>query len=1058
LKLTLPPFPRTKQRSVIVLSVTTMMMSSIESSIISDGGGEGEVDEEDIVAATRRLLSTHDDTLTTDSILGSDHPIPIDDGSIDVDDGDDRGGRGDDGEGGGDDTSSIVESLQSGDIIASISGCGSSGDEHLSFNDDDDNMDDLYEHEYYTTTTIHGEEDDGGSNISYHSNDDNDDDDEVDDAIVNDDDDDLSLGFPPGYVLTLDELDDPLQKNTNINDVNPSIVPSFFFCPLTRSIMRDPVITPDGYTYERRAILRYLCLGLGLDPMSNNPLQHVHLVDDRLVRQAIDKARKEAWIRYVVQLPIIDDDDDDDENGNDKIVDDDDYDDVMNDTYHEEEINELDDSKIDKIISVVNKREIEMSGRDDDDDNDDGKDEGEPSKMKSKSRRHHHHLQQQQQQLDADENNTVSTPTLSNNTEQLMLSPSSQSNHGWSVPLGVHRITCMSPGLPVTADVHRRSNIVQRKIIHNSLAKDDDNEKEMVGSYRKSKQKTKKKKMGAGAKIVTGVKTRDLLLPSGSYVEILETRVHGGRVRGRIVWEEEVSTEYDHDVILHLEEIEVRERAMTRPKQQQQQHNANNINNDSPIKKRIGRKATVGAAVRKASAVANKTLFRRKSISSGGMGGNAGLFASDLFDATIMSSLLERGNESIGEREDREEDLVDTSPSPLTTIKYSGWISLQWAGSEDNKERDEVIERQRRTSGKIGETSLETALSSVAADEDDGPWSQPLPLGVYRIGVSGDNVGDVVTNDDDHRDAGHLPLHDAPDDESNAIDYLVPGQCIEIVETQVLVVKKKKKKLQSTKDGRIYTKYSYVDAMGEQVVRARCMVPVVIVPPTSMNTIIAKPQQKFRNGWITLFGGEGTTKDLNCSVAAFPIPLGAYIFKADDPLLLGDNKVKFPIGSIVEIVTTRIEFEDKEREGMQHSVAVRGLVASGGYVTLCVISIGASGTSLRLSGFVRSEIYAAPVPLGTYRITHPTNLSPDVLKNAANDDVVIQLEKNERVRIVETRVEDGCVRGRVGEVFSARRSRHINSKDTQKTIGWISLFEPPSLRWAEHIPEGKEVP
>ena len=1024
-------------------------MMSIEPSIISDGGGEGEVDEEDIVvAATGRLLSTHD-TSTTDSILGSDHPIPIDDGSIDVE-------RGDDGEGGGDDTSSIVESLQSGDIIASISGCGSSGDEHLLFNDDDDdNMDDLYEHKYNYNTTIHGEEDDGGSNISYYSNDDNDDDDdEDDDAIVNDDDDDLSLGFPPGYVLTLDELDDPL-RNTNINDVNPSIVPSFFFCPLTRTIMRDPVITPDGYTYERRAILRYLCLGLGLDPMSNNPLQHVHLVDDRLVRQAIDKARKEAWIRYAVQLPIIDDDDD--ENGNDKIVDDD-HDDVMNDTYHEEEINELDDSKIDKIISVVNKREIEMRGRDDDNDNDDGNDEGEPSlieKKKSKSRRHHHR-HQQQQQLDADENNTVSTPTLSNNTEQLMLSPSSQSNHGWSVPLGVHRITCMSPGLPVTADVHRRSNIVQRKIIHNSLAKDDDNEKEMVGSYRKSKQKTKKKKMGAGTKIVTGVKTRDLLLPSGSYVEIFETRVHGGRVRGRIVWEEEVGTEYDHDVILHLEEIEVRERAMTRPKQQQQ-HSANNLNNNDnhpSSKRRIGRKTTVGAAVRKASAAANKTLFRRKSI-SGGMGGNAGLFASDLFDATIMSSPPEHGNESIGGREDREEDLVDTTPSPLTTIKYSGWISLQWAGTEDNKERDEVIERRKRTTSTFGESSPETALSSVAADEDEGPWSQPLPLGVYRIGVSGDNVGDVITNDDDHRDAGHLPLHDAPDDESNAIDYLVPGQCIEIVETQVLVVKKKKKKkkLQSTKDSRIYTKYSSVDAMGEQVVRARCMVPVVIVPPTSMNTIIAKPQRKFRNGWITLFGGEGSTKDLNCSVAAFPIPLGAYVFMADDPLLLGDNKVKFPISSIGEIVTTRIEFEDKEREGMQHSVAVRGLVATGGYVTLCTISIGASGTNLRLSGFVRSETYAASVPLGTYRITHPTNLSPDVLKNAANDDVVTQLEKNERVRIVETRVEDGCVRGRVGEVFSARRSRHINSKDTQKTIGWISLFEPPSLRWAEHIPE-----
>jgi hypothetical protein len=481
------------------------MMLSVEPSIISSGG-EGGGGEEDIAAAMVN------NTLTDDSdILGSDHPIPIND-SIDDDDID----GGDDGEG-GDDSTSIVESLPSSDILASISPI---------FNNDDD-IDDLYEQKYYTTHGDEdGDEDDGGSNLSYYSNDDHDQEEE-EEASLYDDDDDLSLGFPPGYVVTLDDLD-PLQnigkvslhhqdnkttkmqeKNNNNNtkgcdprtipsttssvNVNPSIVPSFFFCPLTRSIMRDPVITPDGYTYERRAILRYLCLGLGLDPMSNNPLQHVDLVEDRLVRQAIDKARKEAWIRYVVELPNIDDEND----NNDKVDDDDDDDDVVQQQSggimydnHKDVEDELNDSKIDQII------DIEMRGRDDDDDNNDKSDNKEDvpsliaSKKKSKSRRdhrHHHH------QEDADENNTsVSTPTLSNNTEQLMLSPSSQSNHGWSVPLGVHRITCMSPGLLVTADVHRRSNIVQRKIIHNSLTKDnddDDNDKEeMVGSYRKSKQ------------------------------------------------------------------------------------------------------------------------------------------------------------------------------------------------------------------------------------------------------------------------------------------------------------------------------------------------------------------------------------------------------------------------------------------------------------------------------------------------------------------------------------------------------------------------------------------
>ena len=78
----------------------------------------------------------------------------------------------------------------------------------------------------------------------------------------------------------------------------------------------------------------------------------------------------------------------------------------------------------------------------------------------------------------------------------------------------------------------------------------------------------------------------------------------------------------------------------------------------------------------------------------------------------------------------------------------------------------------------------------MIVDEDEGPWSQPLPLGVYRI--SGDTTSTSGRNaDSSSRDAGssvkQLPLYDAPDSDSNIIDFLVCNQCLEIVETHASV-------------------------------------------------------------------------------------------------------------------------------------------------------------------------------------------------------------------------------------------------------------------------------
>lgn len=165
----------------------------------------------------------------------------------------------------------------------------------------------------------------------------------------------------------------------------------------------------------------------------------------------------------------------------------------------------------------------------------------------------------------------------------------------------------------------------------------------------------------------------------------------------------------------------------------------------------------------------------------------------------------------------------------------------------------------------------------------------------------------------------------------------------------------------------------------------------------------------------------------------------------------------------MEVVTTRIEFEENTkmmkcrcgREGMYYSVAVRALIASGGYVTLFVASVGTSGThgSLCVCGqLIQHVVYAEPVPLGVYRIIRPTLLTRDI---GHKTHVITQLMENAHVQVAETRVEEGCVRGRVNVDVAIENNDHAGGAIANDLVrkepvtGWVSLFEPPLFRWAE---------
>ena len=765
------------------------------------------------------------------------------------------------------------------------------------------------------------------------------------------DDEDYSLGFPPGYATTLEQMyelqsisssggsvssssndtnksnssdddddDDDISKK---NSVNPSIIPSYFFCPLTETIMRDPVITPDGTTFERRAILRWLILR-PYNPVTEMPLSHTDLVDDCLVRTSIDKARKEAWVKYVVEFR-----DDDAENlYEEKVV-----------KKQKQKLSEIDSSlPLDAITVEEMERPLTLQGKGP---------QATPSEEISVS---------------------TASPTLNTGFDI-------ETNHGWVVPLGVHKIVCSSHGLVVTSDVHRGSNVVKRRMLKKSLAGGKVMEKKKKKSIKKRigkavsprkhrKNKNEYERRLENIKTATTAITQDLVLKSGTFVEITETRIHDGRVRGKVCWEEEVMVELDADLTKEIKRQERIAELMTEA-------------GVSPSKK--------------------KSIFRRRQEKKGGAG-------ADDDDEAIAQTISYSSNFSsdeiptpskLNQLENR-----SPSPSPATTIKYIGWISLQWAGIVGNHERDEAMKRRR--------DARRTLNVDVLADEDDGPWSLPLHLGVYRIDEDG------------------LTVFETLDANSISIATLFSGDVVEVVETQVVMMK-----------SRVNQSGVHLSMLASEIecirtVRARCL---VFAPDGD--------SKKKISGWITLCE-EGK------SDTASPIPVGAYNVSSKEPLMsYSGSKIKtiLPSGSCMEVNATRLEFDecnatkcDYGQENAYPVVAVKALISLGGYATLFTRPLGCGKEVL-----MEEHHLAEPVALGIYKVVHPDGVffTEGI---GPNSQVITTISQNACVEVVETRVEQGCVRGKISIFYS-----YDVSESGDKKTGWISLFEPPTFIWAELV-------
>jgi len=78
----------------------------------------------------------------------------------------------------------------------------------------------------------------------------------------------------------------PRSQKERLVTVTPFVLDSFQ-CPLTMEVMRDPVITADGQTYERAEIERWFASGKSTSPMTGAELLSTTLTPNIALRNAI---------------------------------------------------------------------------------------------------------------------------------------------------------------------------------------------------------------------------------------------------------------------------------------------------------------------------------------------------------------------------------------------------------------------------------------------------------------------------------------------------------------------------------------------------------------------------------------------------------------------------------------------------------------------------------------------------------------------------------------------------------------------------------------------------
>mmetsp|Transcript_100607 Transcript_100607/g.224852 ORF Transcript_100607/g.224852 Transcript_100607/m.224852 type:complete len:192 (+) Transcript_100607:157-732(+) len=101
-----------------------------------------------------------------------------------------------------------------------------------------------------------------------------------------------SASVPPASTSAIAE---PLiQRLRSRADQGLFDIPHEFKCPIVLTVMQDPVLAADGYTYEREAILRWFASGNSHSPMTNAPLASQEVLPNFALRSQIIAAAEEA--------------------------------------------------------------------------------------------------------------------------------------------------------------------------------------------------------------------------------------------------------------------------------------------------------------------------------------------------------------------------------------------------------------------------------------------------------------------------------------------------------------------------------------------------------------------------------------------------------------------------------------------------------------------------------------------------------------------------------------------------------------------------------------------
>lgn len=122
-------------------------------------------------------------------------------------------------------------------------------------------------------------------------------------AIVADEGDDVNLeALDRAHCLLCALKDLKIKKrslSSKIHDSSSLTVPDEFRCPLSKELMRDPVIVATGQTYDRPFVQKWLKAGNRTCPRTQQVLSHTILTPNHLIREMISQWCKTSG----VQLP-----------------------------------------------------------------------------------------------------------------------------------------------------------------------------------------------------------------------------------------------------------------------------------------------------------------------------------------------------------------------------------------------------------------------------------------------------------------------------------------------------------------------------------------------------------------------------------------------------------------------------------------------------------------------------------------------------------------------------------------------------------------------------------